>query len=97
MPFQGMLVPLPPGVTAADLTDEQLRAAALAFSGVSFMLIAMCPTVPKGDGFGPAAAWADATGCDFFTVLHGDPQVLVAGKDALAGVIDRLYKKKGIM
>lgn len=36
------------------------------------------------------------TGADFFTALHGDQGDLLAAKDELPGVIERLYRRKGL-
>lgn len=91
-----LLVHLPPGMAADAVPPEMLRAVALVLSGLPFVLVAMRPTEPRGDGFAPTTQ-ARATGSDFLTVLHGDRDVLQAVRDALPGVVERLYTRNGLV
>lgn len=79
------------------LSSEQEKAMSLILSGHSFVMIAFRPTKESFDGeFLPCAA-ADATGCDFFTCMDGEKDTLMSAKEELPSVIDRLYKKKGML
>lgn len=63
------------------LTEEQRKAVQLVLSGMSFVLVALKPS---------------ERGADFYTALHGDPTDLRNAQPHLAGVIERLYSRKGL-
>ena len=85
------LPPLPPEMgkaameqaakLAASMSEDQQKALGLIMSGASFVLVALKPT---------------EDGCDFFTALHGDAADLRNAQPHLAGVIDRLYARRGL-
>lgn len=85
---------IPPAV---ELTQEQAKAISLIVSGHTFVMLALRPTKEQPDGTFAPCAVADATGCDFLSCLHGHTDTLMAAKDTLPSVIDRLYAKRGLL
>lgn len=73
--------PPPPALGPDGLTEEQRKAVQLVLSGMSFVLVALKPS---------------ERGADFYTALHGDPTDLRNAQPHLAGVIERLYARKGL-
>lgn len=92
-------LPLPPSsqVPNVNLTPEQEKAVALILSGYAFVFIAVRPTKEQADGSYVQCPQAEATGSDFLTCISGDKDTLMGAKDALPGVIDRLYAKRGLL
>lgn len=64
-----------------SLNEDQHKALNIILSNMTFILLGLKP-IP--------------TGADFFTVIHGDEQVLANAKDSLLMIIDRAYGRKGI-
>lgn len=63
------------------LTQDQQKAMNIILSQTTFILIGFVPS---------------PSGCDFYTALHGDKEVLANAKDSLIDVIGRLYAKRNI-
>lgn len=79
------------------LSFDQEKAMSLILSGKSFVMIAFLPTKESVNGSFVPCDPVDATGCDFFTCMEGEKDTLMAAKEELPSVIDRLYKKKGMI
>jgi hypothetical protein len=86
-----------PNDKGLSLSPDQEKAINLILSGKSFVMIAMSPTKELFDGKLSPCDAKDATGCDFHTCLHGDSETLIAAKDELPNVLNRLYTKKGLL
>lgn len=82
---------------AVELTQDQAKAISLIIAGHTFVMIAFRPTKEQPDGTFAPCAVSDATGCDFLSCLHGATDTLMAAKDELPSVIDRLYTKRGLL
>lgn len=63
------------------LTADQEKALQVVMSGMSFVLVGIKPT---------------DTGADFFTAIDGNADELRNAADHIAGVVDRLYTKRGL-
>lgn len=72
-----------------DLSDEQKKAIELIMTGRPFVFTCFWPTRQPGA--------TEDTGMDFWTALHGSPDLLLAAKPQLERVIDRLYSRRGIL
>ena len=70
------------------LSGDQQKAMILILSGAPFVVISMAPKLNDEK---------IATGCDFFTAMDGDTEVLRDAKSHISGVIDRLFTKRGII
>lgn len=73
--------PAAPVAGPDGLTEDQRKAVQLVLSGMSFVLVALKPS---------------DRGADFYTALHGDSTDLRNAQPHLAGVIERLYARKGL-
>lgn len=78
-------------------TPDQEKAMNLILSGQPFILVSCLPTKESFDGKHVPCKSEDATGCDFFTCLDGEKETLLSAKEELPSVIDRLYKKRGLI
>lgn len=90
----GLAVPDSVPVAKVPLTPDQQKAVALVLSGRPFIALGMVPTTASGK---PSLPGEEATGCDFATAMGGDSDTLLAVKDHLGDVIDRLYKRHGLL
>lgn len=81
-------------VDMSTLSQDQQKAVSLAISGMPFVMIAMRPTQNEGATKSDAAS---ATGSDIYTAIHGDKDTLRGMKDQFEGVLERQYKKRGII
>lgn len=64
------------------LNEDQAKAIGLILGGLPFVFVAFKPT---------------ATGCDFFSACNGQPQDLTDHYLELPGMIEALYKRKGLL
>lgn len=64
------------------LTADQEKAIQVVMNGMDFVLVGIRPT---------------ETGADFFTAMNGDARALYNAMPHLAGVIERAYRRKGII
>lgn len=81
----------------SKFTPDQEKAIGLILSGQPFVLVSCRPTKESFDGKHIPCDPVDATGCDFFTCMDGDKDTLMAAKEEVPNIIDRLYKKRGLI